>query len=48
MFERLLKLLAESLIKNPNLDTQYIEKWLREFDKTTGKDLFKKFKDAIK
>lgn len=32
-------------IKNPNLDTQYIQKWLKEFDKTTDKNLLQRFKD---
>lgn len=32
------------LLKNPNYDTRYINRWLREFDKSLGGKFLKRFK----
>jgi hypothetical protein len=39
------------LLKNPNFDARYIEKWLAEFDASLDKDFsarFKVLKDKLK
>lgn len=32
------------LLKNPTLDSQYVEHWLREFNKSLGKSLAAQFR----
>jgi len=36
------------LLKNPDYDTHYIEKWLGEFDKSLGEDFRKTFKSLVR
>jgi hypothetical protein len=36
------------LLKNPDYDAHYIERWLEEFDKSLGENFSKKFKGVVK